>query len=133
MQKLETGVRLQNVITQHFFSPPQTLQFSTPPVSASVDCQHCVKKMSLMLVAAGQSSSQQPSWKMIHVYCCSFNCYSCIFFITGKRRSGHELYSVKQINSGISQIKEGRTESWVVYSKINCRRQKNHKREIFII
>lgn len=116
-----------------FFSPfrsPDTAKFSTPPVSASVDCQHWVKKRSLMLVAAGQTSSQQPSWKMIHVYCCLFNCYN-YFFIIGKRRSGQELYSVKQINSGINQINGRRTMSRDVYSKINCRK-KIHKKEDFI-
>lgn len=33
--------------------------------------------------------------------------------------SGQELHSVKQINSGINQIKERRTMSAVVYSEIN--------------
>lgn len=55
IQKIDIGVRLQNVIKQSFFTfslSGHCKQLSTPLVSVSVDCQHGLKKTSLMLVAA---------------------------------------------------------------------------------
>lgn len=129
IQKPETGVRLQNVITQPFFhlSTPQTLQ--------TVFNTSCISLSWLPTLSEENEPNAHGCWSdqltrafLENDICLllSFQLLLLYILIIGKRRSGQE-----QINSGINQIKERRTMSWVVYSEINYGRQKKHKRKKF--
>lgn len=122
IQKLETGVRLQDVITQPFFHlfTPQTLQ--------TVFNTSCITLSWLPTLSEENELNACSCWSDLLTTAFLFFYHKLFFHYI----SGQELHSVKQINSGINQIKERRTMSAVVYSEINWQKTKKHKRKIFI-